>query len=72
MRKAITRLAIPTVALGGLLLLGGCFTNSKIFDNNCTNNGMIENPQFCTGTLHPNAGPWSGGAGWRSRSKAFC
>ena len=36
-----------------LLALGGCTTM-----NNCTGNGF-ENPDYCTNTLHPNAGPYA-------------
>jgi hypothetical protein len=47
--------------LGGLLLLGACDpSSSKLFDGNCSGNAMIQNPEYCTGTLHPNAGPYSG------------
>ena len=61
MRNAPTRKTLIHAAmLGTLLLLGAC-TDSKVFDNNCSGNAMIENPDYCTGTLHPNAGPWAGG-----------
>jgi len=44
------------------LLLGACDNaSSTFFDNNCSGNAAIENPDYCTGTLHPNAGPWAGG-----------
>jgi hypothetical protein len=57
MRKILVSLA----TLAGLLLLGACdHASSSIFDNNCTGNGAIENPDYCTGTLHPNAGPYAG------------
>lgn len=59
MKKTTVLIAL----LGGLLLLGACSSDSKIFDNNCTGNAMVENPDYCTGTLHPNAGPWAGGGG---------
>ena len=51
----------PLLALIAALLLGGCdAATSSVFDNNCSGNAMIANPDYCTGTLHPNAGPWSG------------
>jgi hypothetical protein len=49
MRKTILCL----VTLGGLLLVGGCTSL-----NNCSGNGYA-NAQYCTGTLHPNAGPYA-------------
>jgi hypothetical protein len=56
MRKMLLSLA----TLGGLLLLGACdHSSSHIFDGNCSGDGMITNPDWCTGTLHPNAGPFS-------------
>lgn len=63
MRIAHTRKILIHVAmLGSLLLLGACdAASSHVFDNNCSGNGMIENPDYCTGTLHPNAGPWANG-----------
>jgi hypothetical protein len=46
--------------LGSLALLAACDSaSSTIFDNNCSGNGAIENPDYCTGTLHPNAGPYT-------------
>lgn len=61
MRKMLLSLATPTVLLGSLLLLGACdHSSSHIFDGNCSGNGAIENPDYCTGVLHPNAGPYSG------------
>jgi hypothetical protein len=50
MRKTLLCLA----TLGGLMLLGACTTM-----NNCSGNGYA-NPGYCTGTLHPNAGPYAG------------
>ena len=41
-----------------LLLLAAC-SESRLFDTNCSGNGMITNGGYCTGTLHPYAGPWS-------------
>ena len=49
MRKLLVSLAI----LGGLLLTGGCTSL-----NNCSGNGYA-NAEYCTGTLHPNAGPYA-------------
>jgi hypothetical protein len=49
MRKILLSLA----TLAGLLLTGACTEM-----NNCTGNGF-ENPDYCTGTLHPNAGPYA-------------
>jgi len=49
MRKMFLTLA----ALFTLALLGACTEM-----NNCTGNGF-ENPEYCTGTLHPNAGPYA-------------
>jgi hypothetical protein len=58
MRKTLIHVAL----LGSLALLAACDNaSSTIFDNNCSGNGAIENPDYCTGTLHPNAGPWAGG-----------
>ena len=51
MRHKAIRLAL----LGSLLLLGACTSM-----NNCTGNGYAS-PEYCTGTLHPNAGPWAHG-----------
>jgi hypothetical protein len=63
MRIALTRKTLIQAAmLGTLLALGACDNaSSTLFDNNCSGNAMIQNPDYCTGTLHPNAGPWSGG-----------
>ena len=63
MRNAKTRKILIHVAmLGSLALLAACDNaSSTIFDNNCSGNAMISNPDYCTGTLHPNAGPWAGG-----------
>ena len=61
MRKMLLSLATPVLALGGLLLLGACdHSSSSLFDGNCSGNGAIENSEYCTGVLHPNAGPYSG------------
>jgi len=49
MRKIVLSLA----ALAGLALLGGCTSW-----NNCSGNGFA-NKDYCTGTLHPNAGPYA-------------
>jgi hypothetical protein len=57
-KASVLRAAAGLALVGGMLALGGC-ADSKIFDNNCTGNAMIENPQYCTDTLHPNAGPWA-------------
>ncbi|MET1028130.1 MAG: hypothetical protein ABWY00_13245 [Dongiaceae bacterium] len=54
MHKTLINLAV----LGSLLLLGAC-AGSKIFDTNCSGNGVIENPDYCTKSLHPVAGPWA-------------
>ena len=51
MRKILFSL----VTLSGLLLLGACTSM-----NSCTGNGYA-NAEYCTGTLHPNAGPYAGG-----------
>ena len=53
MRKILLSLAAPVGVLLGVLALGGCTTM-----NNCTGNGF-ENAEYCTGTLHPNAGPYA-------------
>ena len=58
MKTPIVKLTL----LGGLLLLGACSADSKLFDNNCTGHAMVENPNYCSGTLHPNAGPWANDA----------
>jgi hypothetical protein len=58
MRKMLLSLA----TLGSLLLLGACdHSSSSLFDGNCSGNGAIENPAYCTSTLHPNAGPYANG-----------
>lgn len=46
------------ILVAGLLLLTAC-AESRIFDTNCSGNGWISNPGYCTDTLHPYAGPWS-------------
>lgn len=46
------------ILVASLLLLTAC-AESRIFDTNCSGNGWISNPGYCTGTLHPYAGPWS-------------
>ena len=43
----------------GLGILAGCVSESKIFDNNCSGNGMITSVSYCKNDLHPNAGPWA-------------
>ena len=53
---------VKLTLLGALLLLGACSSDGKLFDNNCTGHATFENPAYCTGTLHPNAGPWANGA----------
>jgi hypothetical protein len=45
------------ILVAGLLLLTAC-AESRIFDTNCSGNGMITNVGYCTDTLHPYAGPW--------------
>ena len=50
MKKTIIQLTL----LGTLLLLGACTSM-----NNCSGNGYA-NAEYCTGTLHPNAGPYAG------------
>lgn len=55
MRKTFIHLTV----LGSMLLLSAC-AGSMIFDTNCSGNGAIQNPDYCTKTLHPNAGPWAG------------
>jgi hypothetical protein len=51
-----SRLALTVMAL---LLLAACdFSSNLMVDNNCTGNG-IQNPAYCTGVLHPNAGPYT-------------
>jgi hypothetical protein len=47
------KMLISLATLGTLLLLGACTSM-----NNCTGNGF-ENPEYCTETLHPNAGPYA-------------
>jgi hypothetical protein len=51
---------LTVTVMGAMLLLAACdLSSSRIFDNNCSGNGMIKNPTYCTGTLHPNAGPYA-------------
>src|SRR3954447_22379753 len=52
-KQKATALVLPLALLGGLLVSACTGTN------NCTGNGW-ENPDYCTGTLHPNAGPYAG------------
>jgi hypothetical protein len=57
MRQKILTLA----ALGGALLLAGCAEDLRdsqnlMVDNNCSGNGK-GNESWCTGVLHPVAGP---------------
>ena len=47
------KMLLSLIALGGLTLLGACTTS-----NNCSGNGY-DNAEYCTGTLHPNAGPFA-------------
>ena len=58
MRKKLVKLTI----LGGLIsLLGACdFASSRMFDNNCSGNASVQNPNYCSDTFHPNAGPFTG------------
>jgi hypothetical protein len=56
MHKTFIRLAI----LSGLLLMSAC-SASGVFDTNCSGDGFIQNPTYCTDVLHPNAGPWAPG-----------
>jgi outer membrane protein assembly factor BamE (lipoprotein component of BamABCDE complex) len=56
-----SRLTLTVMA--ALLLLAACdFSSNRMVDNNCScsGNGMIKNPAYCTGVLHPNAGPYTG------------
>ncbi|HEX9448011.1 MAG TPA: hypothetical protein VF920_08520 [Dongiaceae bacterium] len=52
-----SRLTLTLMA--ALLLLTACESSSRLFDNNCTGNGMIQNPGYCSSVLHPNAGPYA-------------
>jgi len=52
--RIMKKIILPFALLGSLLLLGACTTM-----NNCTGNGYA-NAGYCTGTLHPNAGPYAG------------
>jgi hypothetical protein len=57
MKKSLLMLT----AMGMLLMTAACdFSSSRVFDNNCSGNAMIENPGYCTGNFHPNAGPYAG------------
>jgi hypothetical protein len=47
------RILLSFIALAGLLTLGACTSL-----NNCSGNGFA-NAEYCTGTLHPNAGPYA-------------
>jgi hypothetical protein len=58
MKKTLIKMAV----LSGLLLMGAC-ADSMVFDNNCSGNGFIKNPTYCTTLFHPNAGPWAPGRG---------
>jgi hypothetical protein len=46
------------ILVASLLFLTAC-AESRIFDTNCSGNGMITSAGYCTDTLHPYAGPWS-------------
>jgi hypothetical protein len=45
------------ILVAGLLLLTAC-AESRIFDTNCSGNGMITSVGYCNDNLHPYAGPW--------------
>jgi hypothetical protein len=53
MDKTMRNTLLSLAALAGLLLTGAC---TEL--NNCSGNGYA-NPEYCTGTLHPNAGPYA-------------
>ena len=55
MKKSLLMLT----ALGLLLMAAACDSSSRFVDNNCSGNATIENPTYCTNTLHPNAGPYA-------------
>jgi hypothetical protein len=55
MKKSLLMLT----AMGMLLMATACDSSSRIFDNNCSGNSMIENPAYCTGSFHANAGPYA-------------
>ena len=56
------KLLLSFATLAALLALGACdHSSSHIFDGNCSGDGAIENPDWGTGTLHPNAGPYAAG-----------
>jgi hypothetical protein len=48
------RTLILCLAAVSVLAITGCTSL-----NNCSGNGYA-NPDYCTGTLHPNAGPYAG------------
>jgi hypothetical protein len=54
-RKKAMRTLILCLAAISVLAITGCTSL-----NNCSGNGYA-NPGYCTGTLHPNAGPYAGG-----------
>ena len=47
------KMLLSLTALAALLALGACTSM-----NNCSGNGYA-NAQYCTGTLHPHAGPYA-------------
>lgn len=58
MMKKILTLAV----LGGAMMMAGCTEDMRgspnlMVDNNCSGNGH-EYDAYCTGTLHPVAGPY--------------
>lgn len=55
MKKSLLMLTM----MGALLMVAACDSSSRIFDNNCSGNAMIENPSYCTGSFHANAGPFA-------------
>jgi hypothetical protein len=56
MCKTLIKIAV----FSGLLLMSACAAD-KVFDNNCSGDGFISNPTYCTDIFHPNAGPWATG-----------
>ena len=63
----MTRLTVTAIILG-VALLAGCSVSQegvslsefKWVDNNCTGNGLLKNPDWCSGSFGASMGPYAG------------
>jgi hypothetical protein len=62
----MTRLTAVAIVLGAMLLAGctvskegASLSEFKWIDNNCTGNGYIKNPSWCTNDFHASMGPYA-------------